>query len=173
MLLGDLLTAVQENLPIKVVVFNNGSLNFVELEQKVEGLLDNYTDLKNPDFGRLAEVIGFHGRTVTRSEDLEEAVLDFLSQRGPALLDVHTSRAELVMPPQIEAKQVAGTALCRQGGVEWPLRRREASAGGQLPEEVGEDAGLRPAPAVVPAAGRPPRKQRRPFLGRRQPWSTR
>lgn len=111
MLLGDLLTAVQENLPIKVVVFNNGSLNFVELEQKVEGLLDNYTDLNNPDFGRLAEVIGFHGRTVTRSEDLEEAVQDFLSQRGPALLDVHTSRAELVMPPQIEAKQVAGTAL--------------------------------------------------------------
>lgn len=111
MLLGDLLTAVQENLPIKVVVFNNGSLNFVELEQKVEGLLDNYTDLKNPDFGRLAEVIGFHGRTVIRSEDLEEAVQDFLSQRGPALLDVHTSRAELVMPPQIEAKQVAGTAL--------------------------------------------------------------
>lgn len=111
MLLGDLLTAVQENLPIKVVVFNNGSLNFVELEQKVEGLLDNYTDLKNPDFGRLAEVIGFHGRTVTRSEDLEEAVQDFLAQRGPALLDVHTSRAELVMPPQIEAKQVAGTAL--------------------------------------------------------------
>lgn len=111
MLLGDLLTAVQENLPIKVVVFNNGSLNFVELEQKVEGLLDNYTDLKNPDFGRLAEVIGFHGRSVTRSEDLEDAVQDFLAQRGPALLDVHTSRAELVMPPQIEAKQVAGTAL--------------------------------------------------------------
>lgn len=111
MLLGDLLTAVQENLPIKVVVFNNGSLNFVELEQKVEGLLDNYTDLKNPDFGRLAEVIGFHGRTVTRSEELEDAVQDFLAQRGPALLDVHTSRAELVMPPQIEAKQVAGTAL--------------------------------------------------------------
>ncbi|PTA71736.1 MULTISPECIES: thiamine pyrophosphate-dependent enzyme [unclassified Stenotrophomonas] len=111
MLLGDLLTAVQENLPIKVVVFNNGSLNFVELEQKVEGLLDNYTDLKNPDFGRLAEVIGFQGRTVTRSEDLEDAVQDFLAQRGPALLDVHTSRAELVMPPQIEAKQVAGTAL--------------------------------------------------------------
>lgn len=77
----------------------------------MEGLLDNYTDLKNPDFGRLAEVIGFHGRTVTRSEDLEEAVQDFLAQRGPALLDVHTSRAELVMPPQIEAKQVAGTAL--------------------------------------------------------------
>lgn len=111
MLLGDLLTAVQENLPIKVVVYNNSSLNFVELEQKVEGLLDNYTDLKNSDFGRLAEVIGFYGRTVTRSEDLEAAVREFLAQPGPALLDVHSNRAELVMPPQIEARQVAGTAL--------------------------------------------------------------
>jgi len=111
MLLGDLLTAVQENLPIKVVVYNNSSLNFVELEQKVEGLLDNYTDLKNPDFGRLAEVIGFYGRTVTRSEDLEQAVQDILAHPGPALLDVHTSPTELVMPPQVEAKQVAGTAL--------------------------------------------------------------
>ncbi|MCD7097473.1 thiamine pyrophosphate-dependent enzyme [Stenotrophomonas sp. MMGLT7] len=111
MLLGDLLTAVQEKLPIKVVVFNNSSLNFVELEQKVEGLLDNYTDLLNPDFGRLAEVIGFHGRTVTRSEELEAAVRDFLAQPGPALLDVHTSPTELVMPPEVEFSQVAGTAL--------------------------------------------------------------
>jgi len=111
MLLGELLTAVQENLPIKVVVYNNSSLNFVELEQKVQGLLDNYTDLKNPDFGRLAEVIGFYGRTVTRSEDLEQAVQDVLAHPGPALLDVHTSPTELVMPPQVEAKQVAGTAL--------------------------------------------------------------
>lgn len=111
MLLGDLLTAVQEKLPIKVVVFNNSSLNFVELEQKVEGLLDNYTDLLNPDFGRLAEVIGFHGRTVTRPEELEAAVQDFLAQPGPALLDVHTNPTELVMPPEVEFSQVAGTAL--------------------------------------------------------------
>lgn len=110
MLMGDLLTAVQEELPIKIVVFNNGSLNFVELEQKVEGLLDNYTSLKNPDFGRLAEVIGFHGRTVTRSEDLAAAVQELLAQPGPALLDVHTTPTELVMPPQVEAGQVAGTA---------------------------------------------------------------
>ncbi|TAA39666.1 thiamine pyrophosphate-dependent enzyme [Pseudoxanthomonas winnipegensis] len=111
MLLGDLLTAIQEDLPIKVVVYNNSSLNFVELEQKVEGLLDNYTDLKNPDFGRLAEVIGYYGRTVTRNADLDQAVRDFLAHPGPALLDVHTSPTELVMPPQIEAGQVAGTAL--------------------------------------------------------------
>ena len=111
MLLGDLLTAIQEKLPIKVVVLNNASLNFVELEQKVEGLLDNYTDLLNPDFARLAEVIGFHGRKVTRSEELEAAVQEFLAQPGPALLDVHTNPAELVMPPKIEFGQVADTAL--------------------------------------------------------------
>lgn len=111
MLLGDLLTAIQEKLPIKVVVLNNASLNFVELEQKVEGLLDNYTDLLNLDFARLAEVIGFHGRKVTRSEELEAAVQEFLAQPGPALLDVHTNPAELVMPPKIEFGQVADTAL--------------------------------------------------------------
>lgn len=111
MLLGDLLTAIQEKLPIKVVVLNNASLNFVELEQKVEGLLDNYTDLLNPDFAKLAEVIGFHGRKVTLSEDLEAAVQDVLAHPGPALLDVHTNRAELVMPPKIELSQVADMAL--------------------------------------------------------------
>jgi pyruvate dehydrogenase (quinone) len=111
MLLGDLLTAVQEEIPIKVVVFNNATLGFVELEMKVDGLLDAYTDLKNPDFAALAEVIGFRGWRVERNENLEDAVMAFLAHPGPALLDVHVNRMELVMPPQIEAGQVAGTAL--------------------------------------------------------------
>ena len=111
MLLGDLLTAVQEKLPIKVVVLNNASLNFVELEQKVEGLLDNYTDLLNPDFAKLAEVIGFYGRKVTVADELDAAVQEFLAHPGPALLDVHTNPAELVMPPKVEFAQVADTAL--------------------------------------------------------------
>jgi pyruvate dehydrogenase (quinone) len=79
MLLGDLLTTIQEKLPIKIVVFNNSSLNFVELEQKVEGLLDHYTDLLNPDFGKLASVIGLHGQTVTHGDGLEQAVENFLN----------------------------------------------------------------------------------------------
>jgi pyruvate dehydrogenase (quinone) len=111
MMLGDLLTAIQEDIPIKVVVFNNGSLGFVELEMKVEGLLDAYTNLKNPDFAKVAEAIGFWGRTVKRADDLEGAVQAWLAQTGPALLDVHTDRMELVMPPKIEAAQVFGTAL--------------------------------------------------------------
>jgi pyruvate dehydrogenase (quinone) len=66
MLLGDLLTAGQEKLPIKVVVFNNGALDFVEIEQKVEGLLDAYTELVNPDFARVAEAIGLRVRLKMR-----------------------------------------------------------------------------------------------------------
>lgn len=111
MLLGDLLTAVQEKLPIKVAVFNNSALDFVEIEQKVEGLLDTYTDLLNPDFSRVAEAVGFWGRRVEQAEDLEGAVRDWLATPGPALLDVVTDRFELVMPPKIEAGQVAGMAL--------------------------------------------------------------
>jgi pyruvate dehydrogenase (quinone) len=111
MLLGDLLTAIQEKIPLKIVVFNNGTLGFVELEMKVEGLLNAFTDLQNPDFGKLAEVIGFRGWTVDHNEKLERAILEFLAHPGPALLDVHVNRTELVMPPRIEPGMVFGTVL--------------------------------------------------------------
>ncbi len=111
MLLGDLLTTVQEKLPIKVVVFNNGSLGFVELEQKVEGLLDAYTNLQNPNFAAVAEAIGMWGRRVEKSDSVDEAVSAWLSATGPALLDVVVPRSELVMPPKIEPSQALGMAL--------------------------------------------------------------
>jgi pyruvate dehydrogenase (quinone) len=111
MLFGDLLTAVQENLPIKVAVLNNGSLAYVEIEQKTEGLLDNFTDLKNPDFGRVAESLGMWGKRVERAEDLDGAVREWLATPGPALLDVVTSRYELFMPSHLDAEMVTGTAL--------------------------------------------------------------
>ncbi|HEX7386432.1 MAG TPA: thiamine pyrophosphate-dependent enzyme [Castellaniella sp.] len=111
MLLGDLLTTVQENIPIKIVVFNNGTLGFVELEMKVEGLLDAYTDLKNPDFGKLADVMGLKGWTVERGDELESAVQAFLAHDGPALLNVHVNRNELVMPPKIEPSMAVGTVI--------------------------------------------------------------
>jgi len=111
MLLGDLVTAVQEKIPIKIAVFNNGSLGFVDLEMKVEGLLDVYTNLENPDFARVAQAIGFHAQRVERAEELEAAVRDWIAAPGPALLDVVTDRMELVMPPKIELDQIFGTAL--------------------------------------------------------------
>lgn len=110
MLLGDLLTAVQEDIAIKIVVFNNHALGFVEIEMKVEGLLNAYTDLKNPDFGKVAEAIGFHGWTVDNNARLEDTMKEFLAHDGPALLDVHVNQDELVMPPKIAPDMVMGTA---------------------------------------------------------------
>lgn len=111
MLLGDLLTLVQESIPVKLLVFNNSSLGFVEMEQRIEGLLDSYTELRNPDFAALARVCGLHGERVEQADDLQEAMRRWLSYQGPALLDVTVNRMELVMPPQISAQQVSSTAL--------------------------------------------------------------
>jgi pyruvate dehydrogenase (quinone) len=111
MLLGDVLTTIQENLPIKIVVFDNGKLGFVEIEQKVEGLLPVFTDLKNPNFGDVARAMGLWGDSVTRGDDLEEAVKDWLSQPGPALLHVKVNPMELVMPPFVEVAPAVGMAL--------------------------------------------------------------
>ncbi|TMV67312.1 ubiquinone-dependent pyruvate dehydrogenase, partial [Thioclava sp. BHET1] len=111
MLMGDLLTLKQEKLPVKLLVFNNGSLGFVEMEQRVEGLLDAFTELENPDFAALAQVCGLSGRRVETLDQLEPAMKGWLAEPGPALLDVRVSRMELVMPPKIEAGQVASTAL--------------------------------------------------------------
>ncbi|MFD2740644.1 thiamine pyrophosphate-dependent enzyme [Sulfitobacter aestuarii] len=111
MLLGDILTLRQEKLPVKLLVFNNGSLAFVEMEQRVEGLVDAYTGLDNPDFAALAQACGIAGHKATSAADLEAAMTAWLAEDGPALLDVPVNRMELVMPPEIEAGQVASTAL--------------------------------------------------------------
>jgi pyruvate dehydrogenase (quinone) len=99
MLLGDLLTVVQEKVPIKIVVFNNGKLGFIDIEQKSAGLIPMYTDLENPDFGEVAKAVGLWGRSVTKAGDLEESVKAWLAQPGPALLDVKVNPMQLVMPP--------------------------------------------------------------------------
>ena len=111
MLMGDLLTLVQEKIPLKLIVFNNGSLGFVEMEQKIEGMLDAYTDLQNPDFAKLAEACGLYGRRVENADALAGAMAEFLACDGPALLDVKVNRMELVMPPKVEPAQIASTAL--------------------------------------------------------------
>lgn len=111
MLLGDLLTTVQENLPIKIVVYDNGKLGFVELEQKGEGMLPIYTGLKNPDFGKVATAMGLWGRDVSHVAELETAVQEWLSEPGPALLSVKVAPQELVMPPFTALNAAYGMAL--------------------------------------------------------------
>ena len=111
MLMGELLTLVQEKIPLKLVVFHNDTFGFVEMEQRVEGLVDHYTGLHNPDFAKLAEACGIAGWHVENADALEPAMDAWLRHDGPALLDVKVNQMELVMPPKIEASQVAGTAL--------------------------------------------------------------
>ena len=111
MLLGELLTLVQNRLPVKVVVYNNSSLNFVELEMKAAGFLAFGTDLDNPDFCALAEAVGIKGWRATDSVTLPQQIDEFLAHDGPALIDVRTARQELSIPPTISAAQAKGFAL--------------------------------------------------------------
>ena len=111
MLMGELLTLVQRKLPVKIVVFNNSSLNFVEVEMKAAGFVNFGTGLENPDFARVAEAIGIHGQRVEKPDDLEGALRTAFVHDGPALVDVVTARQELSIPPAITAEQVKGFTL--------------------------------------------------------------
>jgi len=111
MLFGELITTVQDNIPVKIVVFDNEKLGFVEIEQKAEGILDTFTKLKNPDFGKVAQAIGLWGKTVTKAAELDASIQEWLSQPGPALLNVKVNQLELVRPPMLEAKPIIGMGL--------------------------------------------------------------
>jgi pyruvate dehydrogenase (quinone) len=111
MLMGDMLSLKQLGLPVKVVVFNNGSLGFVAMEMKAGGYLDSNTDLDNPSFAAIAEAAGIRGIRVESPPDLERAVADALAHQGPVLLDVVTAKQELVIPPRIQLEQAKGFSL--------------------------------------------------------------
>ncbi|HVY16792.1 MAG TPA: ubiquinone-dependent pyruvate dehydrogenase [Rhodopila sp.] len=100
MMMGDFITLTQMGLPIKVVVLNNGTLGFVELEMKANGFLDTGCDLKNPDFAAMAEAMGIKGLRVEKPQALEAALTDAFRHPGPVLVDVVSARQELVMPPK-------------------------------------------------------------------------
>ncbi|HEU4360679.1 MAG TPA: ubiquinone-dependent pyruvate dehydrogenase [Mycobacterium sp.] len=111
MLLGELLTLMQNRLPVKVIVFNNSSLNFVELEMKAAGIVNFGTDLHNPDFAAVATAMGMFGRRVEQPADLEDALTEAFRHDGPAVVDVVTARQELSIPPAITAQQAKGFSL--------------------------------------------------------------
>jgi pyruvate dehydrogenase (quinone) len=111
MLLGELLTLRQQDLPVKVVVFNNGALSFVELEMKAAGIVTFATDLDNPSFAEVARAIGLHGVRVEKPSELESALHDALAHPGPALIEVMTDRQELSMPPNVTLDQIRGFTL--------------------------------------------------------------
>ena len=111
MMMGDMLTAVQQKLPIKIILFNNSSLGFVAMEMKAGGYLDTATDLHNPDFAAMAKVVGFTSFRVEDSTNLKETLTQALAHPGPVLVDVRTERNELIMPPKVQIGHAKGFSL--------------------------------------------------------------
>ncbi|MGM0561585.1 MAG: thiamine pyrophosphate-dependent enzyme [Pseudomonadota bacterium] len=111
MLMGDLATIGQYQLPVKMVVFNNGTLGMVEIEMQLAGIPNYQTELYNPDFAKVAEACGIRGVTVEDPDQVDGAVRDAMAQEGPVLLDVKTDRNAVAMPPHTSLKQLESYAL--------------------------------------------------------------
>jgi pyruvate dehydrogenase (quinone) len=111
MLMGDVLTLRQHKLPIKIIVFKNDSLAFVELELKAAGVLGSGTDLHNPDFKKIAEGAGLIGLTAETPDQVAPMIAQALKHDGPALVEVLVSRQELSMPPTITYEEAKGFSL--------------------------------------------------------------
>ena len=125
MLLGDLLSLKQLKAPVKIVVFNNGALGFVELEMKATGFLENGTTLVNPNFAELAKTAGIHGIRVEDPADVKPALTEAFRHDGPALIDVVVNRMELSMPPTIKLEQAIGFNL-------WAIKAVLSGRGNEL-----------------------------------------
>ncbi len=111
MLMGDFISLRQLRLPIKIIVFNNGSLAFVELEQKIAGFLDFGVELENPNFALMAEAAGIRGIRIEDPDDVESGIREAFAYEGPVLVDAVVNRQELTMPPKITAEMAKGFGL--------------------------------------------------------------
>jgi pyruvate dehydrogenase (quinone) len=111
MLMGDFLSLAQLRLPVKVVVFNNSALGFIELEQKSSGFVNTGTELVNPNFAAMAEAVGVRGIRLEDPGEVEEGIATALAHNGPVLVDAVVNRTELAMPPSITAEMAKGFTL--------------------------------------------------------------
>jgi len=96
---------------VKLIVFKNDSLAFVELEMKAAGFVEFGTDLHNPDFTKIAEGAGLLGVKAETPDQVEPVIAQALKHDGPALVEVAVSRQELSMPPTITYEQAKGFSL--------------------------------------------------------------
>jgi pyruvate dehydrogenase (quinone) len=111
MLMGDFLSLAQLGLPVKVVVFNNSALGFIEIEQKSTGFLDFGTEFKNPNFAAMAEACGVRGIRLEDAADVDKGIAEALAHNGPVLVDAVVSRTVLPIPPAITAEMAKGFTL--------------------------------------------------------------
>jgi len=111
MLMGDFLSLVQLGLPVKVVVFNNGALGFIELEQKSTGFLPFGTEFTNPNFAAMVEAVGVRGVRLEDPAEVDAAIASALAHNGPVLIDAVVNRTELAMPPAVTLEMAKGFTL--------------------------------------------------------------
>ena len=111
MLMGDFLSLAQLGLPVKVVVFNNGALGFIELEQKSTGFLDFGTEFKNPNFAAMAEAVGIRGIRLEDPAEVNDGIAAGFAHDGPVLIDAVVNRQELAMPPAVTVEMAKGFTL--------------------------------------------------------------
>jgi pyruvate dehydrogenase (quinone) len=111
MLMGELLSQQQLKAPVKIIVYQNDALSFVELEMKAVGVVSFGTDLVNPDFAKVADACGIFGRNVDDPEELEEALRAALAHPGPALVSIKVAKHELSFPPTIDFEQAKGFGI--------------------------------------------------------------
>jgi pyruvate dehydrogenase (quinone) len=111
MLMGDFLSLVQLGLPVKVVVFNNGALGFIEIEQKSTGFLPFGTEFKNPNFAAMAETVGVRGIRLADPGEVDGGIAAALAHDGPVLVDAVVNRTELAMPPAVTMEMAKGFTL--------------------------------------------------------------
>jgi pyruvate dehydrogenase (quinone) len=109
--MGDFISLTQLKLPVKVVVFNNGALGFIELEQKSTGFLVYGTELDNPNFAAMAQAIGIRGIRLANPADVDDGISEALAHDGPVVVDAIVARTELAMPPAITVEMAKGFSL--------------------------------------------------------------
>jgi pyruvate dehydrogenase (quinone) len=110
--LGDLLTQVQRKARVVNVIFNNGMLDFVNIEQQEAGLVPFGTDFENPDFGQVATALGARGIRVEEPEDVHDALEAALAHTdGPVVVDMVVEPHALSLPAHSPVETVKGFTL--------------------------------------------------------------
>lgn len=111
MLMGDLLTIASYDLPVKIIVYNSGTLGFVSLEMRAVSLPDWQTGMKNPNFAQLAEAVGVRRIRIERAGDVESSLTSAMQRRGPVLIDTVTDPNAVYLPPDITLREMEGFSL--------------------------------------------------------------
>jgi thiamine pyrophosphate-dependent acetolactate synthase large subunit-like protein len=111
MLMGEILTLTQEQMPVKVIVLNNSTLGFVQLEMMANAMVPYGVELKNPNFAKLAEAVGIKGMRIEDPADIKNGLQEAFNHNGPVIIDVVSNTYELIMPPSIKESQAKDFSL--------------------------------------------------------------